>query len=395
MATKKKTNFDDITKKYGAERDKALADALALIEKDFGKGSLMRLGEAANQKVQVMSSGSLALDIALGAGGYPKGRIVEIYGPESSGKTTVALHAVAAVQKEGGIAAYIDAENALDPEYAKALGVNIDELLLSQPDYGEQGLQIAEKLIQSGAVDLVVIDSVAALVPKAEIDGEIGDSSVGLQARMMSQAMRKLAGHINKTKTTAIFINQLREKVGVMFGSPETTPGGRALKFYASVRLDVRGSTKIEEGTGDNKVALGKITKIKVVKNKVAPPFKVALVDIMFGEGISKTGELLNIAVDEGLVKKSGSWFAYNDEKIGQGAEKAKAYLAEHPEVFDEIDKKIRISHGLIKDDEAEAESVDEKSKSKKTTKVSKAEKENAAVELDPAATEEIELDLE
>lgn len=395
MATKKKTNFDDITKKYGAERDKALADALALIEKDFGKGSLMRLGEAANQKVQVMSSGSLALDIALGAGGYPKGRIVEIYGPESSGKTTVALHAVAAVQKEGGIAAYIDAENALDPEYAKALGVNIDELLLSQPDYGEQGLQIAEKLIQSGAVDLVVIDSVAALVPKAEIDGEIGDSSIGLQARMMSQAMRKLAGHINKTKTTAIFINQLREKVGVMFGSPETTPGGRALKFYASVRLDVRGSTKIEEGTGDNKVALGKITKIKVVKNKVAPPFKVALVDIMFGEGISKTGELLNIAVDEGLVKKSGSWFAYNDEKIGQGAEKAKAYFAEHPEVFDEIDRKIRISHGLIKDDEAEAESVDEKSKSKKTAKASKAEKENATVELDPAATEEIELDLE
>ena len=386
MATKKKTNFDDITKKYGAERDKALADALALIEKDFGKGSLMRLGEAANQKVSVVSSGSLAVDIALGAGGYPKGRIVEIYGPESSGKTTVALHAVAAVQKEGGIAAFIDAENALDPEYAKALGVNIDELLLSQPDYGEQGLQIAEKLITSGAVDLVVIDSVAALVPKAEIDGEIGDSSVGLQARMMSQAMRKLAGHINKTKTTAIFINQLREKVGVMFGSPETTPGGRALKFYASVRLDVRGSTKIEEGSGDNKTQIGKITKIKVVKNKVAPPFKVALVDIMFGEGISRTGELLNIAVDEGIIKKSGAWFAYNDEKIGQGAEKAKNYLKEHQEIFDEIDHKVRAAHGLL--DEAEvAETTEDTSTKAKTTKAKKEEK---VVE-----TEEIELELE
>lgn len=386
MATKKKTNFDDITKKYGAERDKALADALALIEKDFGKGSLMRLGEAANQKVSVVSSGSLALDIALGAGGYPKGRIVEIYGPESSGKTTVALHAVAAVQKEGGIAAFIDAENALDPEYAKALGVNIDELLLSQPDYGEQGLQIAEKLITSGAVDLVVIDSVAALVPKAEIDGEIGDSSVGLQARMMSQAMRKLAGHINKTKTTAIFINQLREKVGVMFGSPETTPGGSALKFYASVRLDVRGSTKIEEGSGDNKTQIGKITKIKVVKNKVAPPFKVALVDIMFGEGISRTGELLNIAVDEGIIKKSGAWFAYNDEKIGQGAEKAKNYLKEHQEIFDEIDHKVRAAHGLL--DEAEvAETTEDTSTKAKTTKAKKEEK---VVE-----TEEIELELE
>ena len=382
MATKKKTNFDDITKKYGAERDKALADALALIEKDFGKGSLMRLGEAANQKVSVVSSGSLALDIALGAGGYPKGRIVEIYGPESSGKTTVALHAVAAIQKEGGIAAYIDAENALDPEYAKALGVNIDELLLSQPDYGEQGLQIAEKLITSGAVDLVVIDSVAALVPKAEIDGEIGDSSVGLQARMMSQAMRKLAGHINKTKTTAIFINQLREKVGVMFGSPETTPGGRALKFYASVRLDVRGSTKIEEGSGDNKTQIGKETKIKVVKNKVAPPFKVALVDIMFGEGISKTGELLKIAVDEGIIKKSGAWFAYNDEKIGQGAEKAKGYLKEHQEVFDEIDHKIRAAHGLL--GEATETTVDEAPA--KTTKAKK---------VDLPESEEIELELE
>ncbi|CDG05958.1 Protein RecA [Lactococcus lactis subsp. lactis A12] len=305
---------------------------------------------------------------------------------ESSGKTTVALHAVAAVQKEGGIAAFIDAENALDPEYAKALGVNIDELLLSQPDYGEQGLQIAEKLITSGAVDLVVIDSVAALVPKAEIDGEIGDSSVGLQARMMSQAMRKLAGHINKTKTTAIFINQLREKVGVMFGSPETTPGGRALKFYASVRLDVRGSTKIEEGSGDNKTQIGKITKIKVVKNKVAPPFKVALVDIMFGEGISRTGELLNIAVDEGIIKKSGAWFAYNDEKIGQGAEKAKNYLKEHQEIFDEIDHKVRAAHGLL--DEAEVAETTEDTSTK--AKATKAKKEEKVVE-----TEEIELELE
>ena len=404
MATKKKTNFEDITKKYGAARDKALADALALIEKDFGKGSLMRLGEAANQKVQVMSSGSLALDIALGAGGYPKGRIVEIYGPESSGKTTVALHAVASVQAAGGIAAYIDAENALDPEYAKALGVNIDELLLSQPDYGEQGLQIAEKLIQSGAVDLVVIDSVAALVPKAEIDGEIGDSSVGLQARMMSQAMRKLAGHINKTKTTAIFINQLREKVGVMFGSPETTPGGRALKFYASVRLDVRGSKRIEEGTGDNKTAIGKETTIKVVKNKVAPPFKVAAVEIMYGEGISKTGELLKIAVDEDIIKKSGAWFSYKDEKIGQGAEKTKAYLKEHPEVFDEIDKQIREAHGLNyeplnQEEDANKDKADKSKKTSKLTKKAKDEKADKAtaveIELDPADSEEIELDLE
>ena len=391
MATKKKTNFDDITKKYGAERDKALADALALIEKDFGKGSLMRLGEAANQKVSVVSSGSLALDIALGAGGYPKGRIVEIYGPESSGKTTVALHAVAAVQKEGGIAAFIDAENALDPEYAKALGVNIDELLLSQPDYGEQGLQIAEKLITSGAVDLVVIDSVAALVPKAEIDGEIGDSSVGLQARMMSQAMRKLAGHINKTKTTAIFINQLREKVGVMFGSPETTPGGRALKFYASVRLDVRGNTQIK-GTGDDKdTAMGKETKIKVVKNKVAPPFKVAEVEIMFGEGISQTGELVKIATDLDIIKKSGAWFSYNDEKIGQGSEKAKLYLKEHPEVFAEIDHKVREAFGLIEEKTVEAQAEDKSapktSKAKKEAKV--AESELVSLELDTIEIEE------
>ncbi|WP_270344969.1 recombinase RecA [Lactococcus petauri] len=383
MATKKKKKLEDITKKYGAEREKALKDALDLIEKDFGKGSLMRLGEAASQKVQVTSSGSLALDIALGAGGYPKGRIIEIYGPESSGKTTVALHAVAQVQAEGGIAAFIDAEHALDPVYAAAIGVDIDQLLLSQPDYGEQGLQIAEKLIESGAVDLVVVDSVAALTPRAEIDGEIGDSTVGLQARMMSQAMRKLAAGINKTKTTAIFINQLREKVGVMFGSPETTPGGRALKFYASVRLDVRGSTKIEEGSGDNKTAIGKLTKIKVVKNKVAPPFKVALVDIMFGEGISKTGELLTIAVEEGIVKKAGAWFSYNDEKIGQGAEKAKSFLKDNPEIFNEIDRKVRQNHGLIESDEENE---------KEDAKPAKADEK---VKVEAAGVEEIELELE
>ncbi|MFV0555893.1 MAG: recombinase RecA [Lactovum sp.] len=369
MAAKSKKNMDDITKKFGEDRDKALVKALELIEKDFGKGALMRMGESASQKVQVMSSGSLALDIALGAGGYPKGRIVEIFGPESSGKTTVALHAVAQTQKEGGVAAYIDAEHALDPVYAQALGVNIDELLLSQPDSGEQGLQIAEKLIESGAIDLVVIDSVAALVPRAEIEGEIGDSSVGLQARMMSQAMRKLASVINKTKTIAIFINQLREKVGVMFGSPETTPGGRALKFYSSVRLDVRGSKRVEVGTGENKEAIGKETTIKVVKNKVAPPFKVAAVEIMYGEGISKEGELLTIATNLGIVKKSGSWFAYKDEKIAQGAEKAKNFLKENPEIFEEINRQVREHHGLPISDTLKVEEAVKEEKVKKTTK--------------------------
>ena len=345
---KKTKKTEEITKKFGDERRKALDDALKNIEKDFGKGAVMRLGERAEQKVQVMSSGSLALDIALGAGGYPKGRIIEIYGPESSGKTTVALHAVAQTQKEGGIAAFIDAEHALDPAYAAALGVNIDELLLSQPDSGEQGLEIAGKLIDSGAVDLVVVDSVAALVPRAEIDGDIGDSHVGLQARMMSQAMRKLSASINKTKTIAIFINQLREKVGIMFGNP----GGRALKFYASVRLDVRGNTQIK-GTGDKKDQnVGKETKIKVVKNKVAPPFKEAFVEIMYGEGISQTGELVKIASDIGIIQKAGAWFSYNGEKIGQGSENAKKYLADHPEIFAEIDHKVRVHYGLVELDE-------------------------------------------
>jgi len=350
MAKKPTKKLDEIGKKFGADREKALNDALKLIEKDFGKGSIMRLGERAEQKVQVMSSGSLALDIALGSGGYPKGRIIEIYGPESSGKTTVALHAVAQAQKEGGIAAFIDAEHALDPAYAAALGVNIDELLLSQPDSGEQGLEIAGKLIDSGAVDLVVIDSVAALVPRAEIDGDIGDSHVGLQARMMSQAMRKLGASINKTKTIAIFINQLREKVGVMFGNPETTPGGRALKFYASVRLDVRGSTQIK-GTGDQK-------DTSVGKDKVAPPFKEAFVEIMYGEGISRTGELLKIASDLDIIKKAGAWYSYKDEKIGQGSENAKKYLADHPEIFDEIDHQVRVKFGLIEDDAVADEKV-------------------------------------
>ncbi|MCJ1996301.1 recombinase RecA [Lactococcus piscium] len=389
MAKKVKKNLDDITKKFGDEREKALNDALKIIEKDFGKGALMRLGDKAEQKVQVMSSGSLALDIALGVGGYPKGRIIEIYGPESSGKTTVALHAVAQAQKEGGIAAFIDAEHALDPAYAASLGVNIDELLLSQPDSGEQGLEIAGKLIDSGAIDLVVIDSVAALVPRAEIDGEIGDSHVGLQARMMSQAMRKLSSSINKTKTIAIFINQLREKVGVMFGSPETTPGGRALKFYASVRLDVRGNTQIK-GTGEDKdTAMGKETKIKVVKNKVAPPFKVAEVEIMFGEGISQTGELVKIATDLDIIKKSGAWFAYNDEKIGQGSEKAKLYLKEHPEVFQEIDHKVRKHFGLIPEAAASDKSSEKPAAkaTKETPKVS--EPELVSLELDTIEIEE------
>lgn len=379
---KKTKKTEEITKKFGDERQKALEEALKGIEKDFGKGAVMKLGERAEQKVQVMSSGSLALDIALGAGGYPKGRIIEIYGPESSGKTTVALHAVAQAQKEGGIAAFIDAEHALDPAYAAALGVNIDELLLSQPDSGEQGLEIAGKLIDSGAVDLVVIDSVAALVPRAEIDGDIGDSHVGLQARMMSQAMRKLGASINKTKTIAIFINQLREKVGVMFGNPETTPGGRALKFYASVRLDVRGSTQIK-GTGDQKdQSIGKETKIKVVKNKVAPPFQVAEVEIMYGEGISQTGELLKIATELDVIKKAGAWFSYNDEKIGQGSEKAKEYLKEHPEVFEEIDRKVRLHYGLLEESDEE--------KAAKATPV--VEEVTSAPEID---TEDIAIELE
>jgi len=320
------------------DKDKALENVLAELEKQFGKGAVMRLGDNHHAQVEVSSSGSLSLDIALGAGGYPKGRIIEIYGPESSGKTTFALHAIAEVQKKGGRAAFIDAEHALDPLYAKNLGVNINELLLAQPDTGEQALEICEALVRSEAVNIVVIDSVAALVPQAEIDGEMGDSHVGLQARLMSQALRKLSGTINKTKTIAIFINQLREKVGVMFGNPETTPGGRALKFYASVRLDVRKSETIK--IGDN--VIGSKTNVKVVKNKIAPPFKIATVDIMYGEGVSKEGELVDLGVTSGVLDKSGSWYSYNNEKIGQGKENVKLLLKENTKLRDEIEQKIR-----------------------------------------------------
>ncbi len=321
-----------------SEKDKTLDQVLADIEKQFGKGSIMKLGESKHMEVEVVSSGSLALDLALGVGGYPKGRIIEIYGPESSGKTTFALHAIAEAQKNGGRAAFIDAEHALDPAYAKALGVNIDELLLSQPDTGEQALEICDALVKSEAVSIIVIDSVAALVPQAEIDGEMGDSHVGLQARLMSQALRKLSGNISKTKTTAIFINQLREKVGVMFGNPETTTGGRALKFYATIRLDVRRTEALK--VGDNVV--GNRTTVKVVKNKVAPPFKTAVVDIMYGEGVSREGELVDLAVDAGIIEKSGAWFAYNGEKLGQGKENVKLLLKENVSLKEEIEKKTR-----------------------------------------------------
>lgn len=320
------------------EKQKALDLALKNIEKNFGKGSIMKLGEKTDTKISAVSSGSLALDVALGVGGYPRGRIIECYGPESSGKTTVALHAIAEVQKQGGTAAFIDAEHALDPEYAKNLGVNIDELLLSQPDTGEQGLEIADALVSSGAIDIVVIDSVAALVPRAEIEGEMGDSHVGLQARLMSQALRKLSGSINKTKTICFFINQIREKVGIMFGNPETTPGGRALKFYASVRLEVRRAETLKESGN----AFGNRTRIKVVKNKVAPPFKEALVDIIYGEGISQAGELVDMAAEIDIIKKAGSWYSYGDERIGQGRENAKAFLLNNPEVYQEIESKVR-----------------------------------------------------
>jgi recombination protein RecA len=325
------------------KKNEALDAALKIIEKQYGKGAIMRLGDEPDRKVESTSTGSIGLDIALGVGGYPKGRIIEIYGPESSGKTTLALHAIAQVQEKGGNVAFIDAEHALDAQYAKKLGVDIDNLLLSQPDTGEQALEIAEALVRSGSVDTIVIDSVAALVPEAEINGDMGASHVGLQARLMSQAMRKLSGVISKTNTTAIFINQIREKVGIMFGNPETTPGGRALKFYSSVRLEIRRSETIKDGTE----IVGNKARIKVVKNKVSPPFKVVQVDIIYGQGISQEGELLDLSVQLNLIQKSGAWFSHNGEKIGQGRENTKNYLKENQKLFDELKNQVLSNYNL------------------------------------------------
>ena len=342
MAGKKEVETKD------AKKAQALNDAIKQIEKQFGKGSVMKLGDRAAVDVAVIPTGSLTLDMALGIGGYPKGRIIEIYGPESSGKTTLTLHAIAEVQKQGGTAAFIDAEHAIDPVYAKNLGVNIDELILSQPDSGEQGLEIAETLVRSGAIDLVVVDSVAALVPQVELDGEMADQQMGLQARLMSKALRKLSGVMNKTDCTIIFINKLREKIGVMFGNPETTTGGRALKFYSSVRVEIRRSEVIKNGTE----IVGNKVNIKVVKNKVAPPFKSTQVDIIYGKGISRDGEVLDLAVDKDIVDKSGAWYAYKGEKIGQGRENAKRYLVEHPDIMNEITEAIKASLMPVEEEE-------------------------------------------
>jgi recombination protein RecA len=328
------------------EREKALDMALAQSDKQFGKGSIMKMGEKTNMAIEAVPTGALALDIALGIGGVPRGRIVEIFGPESSGKSTLALHVVAEAQRNGGICAYIDAEHAMDPQYAKAIGVDIDQLLISQPDTGEQALEIVDMLVRSGALDVIVIDSVAALTPKAEIEGEMGDSHVGLQARLMSQALRKLTANLNKTKTIAVFINQLREKIGVMFGSPETTPGGRALKFYSSVRLDIRRIEAIKDGAE----VTGSRTRVKVVKNKVAPPFKQAEFDIMYGKGISREGSVLDLAVELNIVKKSGAWFTYEGEQLGQGRENAKNFLSANPEIMVEVSEKVKIAAGLGED---------------------------------------------
>ncbi len=334
------------------EREKALDMAMAQIERQFGKGSVMKMGEKHHMKVEAVSTGSLAIDLALGIGGLPRGRVVEIYGPEASGKSTLAMHVVAEAQRTGGICAYVDAEHAMDPEYAKNIGVDVDELLISQPDTGEQALEITDMLIRSGAIDVIVIDSVAALTPRAEIEGEMGDAHVGLQARLMSQALRKITANLNKTKTICVFINQLREKIGVMFGSPETTPGGRALKFYSSVRIDIR---RIEAIKADGEVTGGR-TRTKIVKNKVAPPFRQAEFDIMYGKGISREGSLLDVGVENGIVKKSGAWYTYEGEQLGQGRENAKQFLTDHPEVMVEIDGRIRTQLGLVDTGEDAAE---------------------------------------
>ena len=331
------------------DREKALEMALAQIDKQYGKGSIMRMGEKTNMAIEAIPTGALALDVALGVGGLPRGRVVEIYGPESSGKSTLAMHVVAEAQRNGGICAYIDAEHAMDPVYARSIGVDIDQLLISQPDTGEQALEIVDMLIRSGALDVVVIDSVAALTPKAEIEGDMGDSHVGLQARLMSQALRKLTANLNKSNTVAIFINQLREKIGVMFGSPETTPGGRALKFYSSVRLDIRRIESIKDGPE----VVGNRTRVKVVKNKVSPPFRQAEFDIMYGKGISREGSVLDMAVDLGIVKKSGAWFTYEGEQLGQGRENAKNYLMENTEVMVEVSEKVRLAAGFGDSEEA------------------------------------------
>jgi recombination protein RecA len=331
------------------DRDKALDMALAQIDKQFGKGSIMRMGEKGTMAIEAVSTGALSLDLALGIGGLPRGRVTEIYGPESSGKSTLAMHVVAEAQRNGGTCAYIDAEHAMDPVYAKAIGVDIDQLLISQPDTGEQALEICDMLVRSGAIDVVVVDSVAALTPRAEIEGEMGDSHVGLQARLMSQALRKLTGNLNKTKTICIFINQLREKIGVMFGSPETTPGGRALKFYSSVRLDIRRIESLKDGAE----VVGNRTRVKVVKNKVSPPFRQAEFDIMYGKGISREGALLDMSVDLGIVTKSGAWFTYEGEQLGQGRENAKSFLTEHLEVMMEISDKVMVAAGLRPDPDA------------------------------------------
>ncbi len=336
------------------DREKNLEMAMSQIERQFGKGAVMKLGDEEIRRIDAIPTGALSLDLALGIGGVPRGRIVEIYGPESSGKTSLALHIVAEAQRNGGIAAFIDAEHALDPVYARAIGVDVDELLISQPDTGEQALEIADMLIRSGALDVVVVDSVAALVPRAELEGDMGDTHVGLQARLMSQALRKLAGTINRSQTTAIFINQLREKIGVMFGSPETTPGGRALKFYASVRIDVRRIEAIKNGT-DN---VGNRVRAKIVKNKVAPPFRLAEFDIMFGEGISREGSLLDVAVEEGIVRKAGAWYTYDGDQLGQGREKAKAFLRENPEVAMQLQDRVLRAVGVIVDEDDVAEAA-------------------------------------